>query len=61
MVSLGVCLGAVAARWYDVPKVERSVSLSGLIKTVQLMGNYGFIFAAIAGLFALTNHVVEKF
>ena len=49
------------ARWYDVPKVERSISLSDLIKTMQLMGSYGVTFAAIGEVFALTNHVVEKF
>lgn len=49
------------ARWYNVPKVERSISLSGLIKIVHLMGSYGLTFAAIREVFALTNHVVEKF
>lgn len=57
----GAVWGAVVASWYDVPKVERNVALPGLIRTVKLMGNYGLTFAAIGGVFALTDHVAERF
>eukprot|EP01018_Ginkgo_biloba_P033143 Gb_39940 [translate_table: standard] len=57
----GSVWGAVVANWHDVPRVEREVALPGLIRTGRLMGNYGLTFAAIGGIFAFTDHVVEKF
>ena len=45
------------ASWYDVPKVERSVALPGLIRIVKLVGNYGLTFATIEGVFALADHI----
>uniref|UniRef100_A0A0D6R941 Mitochondrial import inner membrane translocase subunit TIM22 n=1 Tax=Araucaria cunninghamii TaxID=56994 RepID=A0A0D6R941_ARACU len=57
----GSIWGAVVASWHDVPKVERNVAWPGLQRTVKLTGNYGLTFAAIGGVFALSDHVAEKF
>ncbi|KAL2320837.1 hypothetical protein Fmac_029806 [Flemingia macrophylla] len=45
----GTILGTAVATWYDVPRVERSIALPGLIRTFKMIGSYGLTFAAIGG------------
>ncbi|XP_031503689.1 outer envelope pore protein 16-3, chloroplastic/mitochondrial-like isoform X3 [Nymphaea colorata] len=52
--------GTIVATWYDVARVERSVALPGLIRTVKLMGNYGLTFGAISGIYIGVDQMVEK-
>lgn len=56
---IGTISGAVAATWHDVPAVERNQSWPALRKTAQLMGSYGAYFAAVGGVFALTDAVSQ--
>lgn len=56
----GSIWGAIVASWHDVPKVERNVALPGVQRTMKLMGNYGLTFAAIGGVFALSDKVAER-
>ncbi|CAN6440101.1 unnamed protein product [Victoria cruziana] len=57
----GAVWGTIVATWYDVPRVERSVALPGLIRTAKLMGNYGLTFAAVSGIYIGMEQMVEKY
>eukprot|EP00262_Sarcandra_glabra_P003774 TRINITY_DN14565_c0_g1_i1.p1 TRINITY_DN14565_c0_g1~~TRINITY_DN14565_c0_g1_i1.p1 ORF type:complete len:159 (-),score=31.63 TRINITY_DN14565_c0_g1_i1:170-646(-) len=57
----GTIWGTVVATWYDVPRVERSVALPGLIRTVKMMGNYGATFGAIGGVYIGVEQLMEKY
>ncbi|XP_031504426.1 outer envelope pore protein 16-3, chloroplastic/mitochondrial [Nymphaea colorata] len=57
----GTVWGTIVATWYDVPRVERSVALPGLVRTAKLMGNYGLTFAAISGIYIGVEQMVEKY
>lgn len=57
----GTIFGTVVATWYDVPRVERSVALPGLIRTLKMMGNYGMTFAAIGGVYIGVEQLVQHY
>ncbi|KAG9450646.1 hypothetical protein H6P81_010611 [Aristolochia fimbriata] len=57
----GTIWGTVVATWYDVPRVERSVALPGLIRTVKMMGNHGLTFAAIGGVYIGVEQLVQNY
>lgn len=57
----GTIFGTVVATWYDVPRVERSVALPGLIRTLKMMGNYGVTFAAIGGVYIGVEQLVQNY
>ncbi|XP_073010293.1 outer envelope pore protein 16-3, chloroplastic/mitochondrial-like [Typha latifolia] len=56
----GSIWGTIVASWYDVPRVERSVALPGLVRTLKMCGNYGLTFAAIGGLYIGVEQLVQK-
>ncbi|XP_057982499.1 outer envelope pore protein 16-3, chloroplastic/mitochondrial [Malania oleifera] len=56
----GSIWGTIVATWYDVPRVERSVALPGLIRTLKMMGSYGMTFAAIGGVYIGVDQLLEK-
>ncbi|MBA0650847.1 hypothetical protein Goklo_018225 [Gossypium klotzschianum] len=57
----GTIWGTVVATWYDVPRVERSVALPGLVRTLKMMGNYGMTFAAIAGVYIGVEQLLQNY
>ncbi|GAB2266929.1 hypothetical protein Dimus_001917 [Dionaea muscipula] len=57
----GTIWGTIVATWHDVPRVERSVALPGLIRTLKMMGNYGVTFAAIGGVYIGVEQVVQHY
>lgn len=57
----GTIFGTVVATWQDVPRVERSVALPGLIRTLKMMGNYGVTFAAIGGVYIGVEQLVQNY
>lgn len=57
----GTIWGTVVATWYDVPRVERSVALPGLIRTLKMMGNYGITFAAIGGVYIGVEQLLQNY
>lgn len=57
----GTIFGTVVATWYDVPRVERSVALPGLIRTLKMMGNYGMTFAAIGGVYIGVEQLLQNY
>jgi import inner membrane translocase subunit TIM22 len=57
----GTIFGTIVATWYDVPRVERSVALPGLIRTLKMMGNYGVTFAAIGGVYIGVEQLVQNY
>lgn len=57
----GTIFGTIVATWYDVPRVERSVALPGLIRTLKMMGNYGITFAAIGGVYIGVEQIVQNY
>lgn len=57
----GTFWGSVVATWYDVPRVERSVALPGLIRTLKMMGSYGATFAAIGGVYIGVEQLVQNY
>lgn len=60
-LATGSIWGTIVASWYDVPRVERSVALPGLIRTVKMMGNYGLTFAAIGGIYIGVEQLVQNY
>ncbi|KAM7263533.1 hypothetical protein ACFE04_001216 [Oxalis oulophora] len=60
-LAAGTLWGTVVATWHDVPRVEKSVALPGLIRTLKMMGNYGVTFAAIGGVFIGVEQLVEHY
>lgn len=60
-LAAGTIWGTVVATWYDVPRVERSVALPGLIRTVKLMGAHGLTFAAIGGVYIGVEQLVQNY
>ncbi|KAL6506013.1 hypothetical protein OROMI_031688 [Orobanche minor] len=60
-LAAGTIWGTVVATWHDVPRVERSVALPGLIRTLKMMGNHGVTFAAIGGVFIGVEQLVQKY
>ncbi|KAK4485382.1 hypothetical protein RD792_008021 [Penstemon davidsonii] len=60
-LAAGTIWGTVVATWHDVPRVERSVALPGLIRTLKMMGNHGATFAAIGGVYIGVEQVVQKY
>ncbi|KAF3791553.1 Outer envelope pore protein 16-3 [Nymphaea thermarum] len=59
-VIVGTVWGTIVATWYDVPRVERSVVLPGLVRTAKLIWNYGLTFAAISDIYIGVDQMVEK-
>ncbi|KAF4370726.1 hypothetical protein CsatB_019644 [Cannabis sativa] len=57
----GTIFGTIVATWYDVPRVERSVALPGLIRTLKMMGNYGATFAAIGGVYIGVEQLMQNY
>ncbi|XP_068638024.1 outer envelope pore protein 16-3, chloroplastic/mitochondrial-like [Aristolochia californica] len=57
----GTIWGTVVATWYDVPRVERSVALPGLLRTLKLMGNHGLTFAAIGGVYIGVEQLMQNY
>lgn len=57
----GTIWGTIVATWYDVPRVERSVALPGLIRTLKMMGNHGLTFAAIGGVYIGVEQLMQHF
>ncbi|KZV44789.1 outer envelope pore protein 16-3, chloroplastic/mitochondrial-like [Dorcoceras hygrometricum] len=57
----GTIWGTVVATWQDVPRVERSVALPGLIRTLKMMGNHGLTFAAIGGVYIGVEQLVQNY
>lgn len=57
----GTIWGTIVATWYDVPRVERSVALPGLIRTLKMMGNHGLTFAAIGGVYIGVEQLVQNY
>ncbi|XP_031286990.1 outer envelope pore protein 16-3, chloroplastic/mitochondrial [Pistacia vera] len=60
-LATGTIWGTAVATWYDVPRVERSVALPGLLRTLKMMGNYGLTFAAIGGVYIGVEQLVENY
>jgi import inner membrane translocase subunit TIM22 len=59
-LAAGTIWGVVAT-WYDVPCVERSVALPGLLRTFKMMGSYGVTFAAIGGVYIGVEQLVQNY
>ncbi|XP_072972632.1 outer envelope pore protein 16-3, chloroplastic/mitochondrial-like isoform X1 [Typha angustifolia] len=59
-LAAGTIWGTVVATWHDVPRVERSVALPGLVRTLKMCGNYGLTFAAVGGLYIGVEQLVQK-
>lgn len=59
-LAAGTIWGTVVATWYDVPRVERSVALPGLIRTLKMCGNYGLTFAAVGGIYIGVEQLVQR-
>jgi len=59
-LAAGTIWGTIVATWYDVPRVERSVALPGLIRTLKMCGNYGLTFAAVGGIYVGVEQLVQK-
>ncbi|XP_059668495.1 outer envelope pore protein 16-3, chloroplastic/mitochondrial [Cornus florida] len=57
----GTIWGTIVATWYDVPRVERSVALPGLVRTLKMMGNYGMTFAAIGGVYIGVEQLMQNY
>ncbi|XP_022742233.1 outer envelope pore protein 16-3, chloroplastic/mitochondrial-like [Durio zibethinus] len=57
----GTIWGTIVATWYDVPRVERSVALPGLVRTLKMMGNYGMTFAAIGGVYIGVEQLLQNY
>lgn len=57
----GTIFGTIVATWYDVPRVERSVALPGLVRTLKMMGNYGMTFAAIGGVYIGVEQLLQNY
>ncbi|KAK3015173.1 hypothetical protein RJ639_005319, partial [Escallonia herrerae] len=57
----GTIWGTIVATWYDVPRVERSVALPGLIRTLKMMGNHGLTFAAIGGVYIGVEQLLQNY
>ncbi|KAK9109617.1 hypothetical protein Sjap_017677 [Stephania japonica] len=57
----GTIWGTVVATWHDVPRVERSVALPGLLRTLKMMGNYGMTFAAIGGVYIGVEQLLQHY
>lgn len=57
----GTIWGTIVATWYDVPRVERSVALPGLIRTLKMMGNHGLTFAAVGGVYIGVEQLVLNY
>ncbi|KAJ7972284.1 Outer envelope pore protein 16-3 chloroplastic/mitochondrial [Quillaja saponaria] len=57
----GTIWGTIVATWYDVPRVERSVALPGLLRTLKMMGNHGVTFAAIGGVYIGVEQLVQHY
>ncbi|KAG8367936.1 hypothetical protein BUALT_Bualt16G0124500 [Buddleja alternifolia] len=57
----GTIWGTIIATWHDVPRVERSVALPGLIRTLKMMGNHGVTFAAIGGVYIGVEQIVQNY
>ncbi|GMJ02305.1 hypothetical protein like AT2G42210 [Hibiscus trionum] len=59
--AAGTIWGTVVATWYDVPRVERSVAIPGLVRTLRMMGNYGMTFAAIGGVYIGVEQLLQNY
>ncbi|EOY09452.1 hypothetical protein QUC31_010504 [Theobroma cacao] len=57
----GTIWGTIVATWYDVPRVERSVALPGLVRTLKMMGNHGITFAAIGGVYIGVEQLLQNY
>ncbi|KAF8398471.1 hypothetical protein HHK36_017399 [Tetracentron sinense] len=57
----GTIWGMVVATWNDVPRVERSIALPGLIRTLKMMGNHGMTFAVIGGVYIGVEQLVQNY
>lgn len=57
----GTIYGTIVATWLDVPRVERSVALPGLMRTLKMMGNHGVTFAAVGGLYIGVEQLVQHY
>ena len=57
----GTIFGTIVATWYDVPRVERSVALPGLMRTLKMMGSYGITFAAIGGVYIGVEQLMQNY
>ncbi|XP_011020265.1 PREDICTED: outer envelope pore protein 16-3, chloroplastic/mitochondrial [Populus euphratica] len=57
----GTIWGTIVATWHDVPRVEKSVALPGLIRTIKMMGNHGVTFAAIGGVYIGVEQLVQHY
>nr|GLL36556.1 outer envelope pore protein 16-3, chloroplastic/mitochondrial isoform X1 [Ipomoea trifida]GMD41710.1 outer envelope pore protein 16-3, chloroplastic/mitochondrial [Ipomoea batatas]GMD42966.1 outer envelope pore protein 16-3, chloroplastic/mitochondrial [Ipomoea batatas]GMD44645.1 outer envelope pore protein 16-3, chloroplastic/mitochondrial [Ipomoea batatas]GMD46390.1 outer envelope pore protein 16-3, chloroplastic/mitochondrial [Ipomoea batatas] len=60
-LAAGSLWGTVVATWYDVPRVERSVALPGLVRALKMMGNYGMTFAAIGGVYIGVEQLMQNY
>ncbi|KAG8371877.1 hypothetical protein BUALT_Bualt12G0008600 [Buddleja alternifolia] len=60
-LAAGTIWGTIVATWHDVPRVERSVALPGLLRTLKMMGNYGVTFAAIGGVYIGVEQLVQNY
>jgi len=57
----GTIWGTIVATWLDVPRVERSVALPGLMRTLRMMGNHGATFAAVGGVYIGVEQLVQHY
>ncbi|KAL2464712.1 Outer envelope pore protein 16-3 [Forsythia ovata] len=57
----GTIWGTIVATWHDVPRVERSIALPGLIRTLKMMGNYGMTFAAVGGVYIGVEQLAQNY
>ncbi|CAL5362857.1 unnamed protein product [Camellia sinensis] len=60
-LAAGTIWGTIVATWHDVPRVERSVALPGLMRTLKMMGNYGMTFAAIGGVYIGVEQLLQHY
>ncbi|KAL4339503.1 hypothetical protein GQ457_08G016490 [Hibiscus cannabinus] len=49
--DVGTIWGTLVATWYVVPRVDGSVALPWLVRTLKMMENYGMKFSVIGGVY----------
>ncbi|XP_008787301.1 outer envelope pore protein 16-3, chloroplastic/mitochondrial-like isoform X1 [Phoenix dactylifera] len=61
-LTAGTVTGAIVATLFDrdVPPVNKNVTHPELMRTLKVCGNYGLTFAALGGIYAGVDQLLEK-